>query len=178
MAAVKQDMEDIRENGGFRFKETVMSGDPLEEGEELRNVLGLRCDTKKDEICVDVKLNYGEKVKRAYQEEDAPLSDPESALPQVFVRDTAQENVMNAHEETRLFLVVVNQPKNITTISTWQPIIDKHFKNSFLSEIRITLHTLSRSTGFVLAGCESPLHCPDPSLLGALGRLNLQWPGW
>jgi hypothetical protein len=41
----------------------------------------------------------------------------------ISVRDTAQENVMNAHEETRLFLVVVNQPKNITTISTRQLII-------------------------------------------------------
>jgi hypothetical protein len=30
---------------------------------------------------------------------------------QAPVRDTAQENVMNAHEETRLFLVVINQPK-------------------------------------------------------------------
>jgi hypothetical protein len=41
----------------------------------------------------------------------------------VTVRDTAQENVMNAHEETHLFLVVVNQPKNITAISTRQTII-------------------------------------------------------
>ncbi len=34
------------------------------------------------------------------------------------VRDTAQENVKNTHEETRLFLVVVNQPKKITAIRT------------------------------------------------------------
>jgi hypothetical protein len=40
-----------------------------------------------------------------------------------IVRDTAQENVMNAHGRTRLFLVVVNQPKSITAISTRQPII-------------------------------------------------------
>jgi hypothetical protein len=79
-------MEDILENGGFRFKETVMSGDPLGQGEELRKVLGPRWDTEKDEICVDLKLNYGEKVKGAYVEEDAPLSDPESALPQVITR--------------------------------------------------------------------------------------------
>jgi hypothetical protein len=39
---VTQDMEDILENGGFRFKEAVMAGDPLEEGGELRKVLGLR----------------------------------------------------------------------------------------------------------------------------------------
>ncbi len=62
---VSQDMEDILENGGFRFKETVMSGYPLGKGEELRKVLGLRWDTEKDEICEDVKLNYGEKVKGA-----------------------------------------------------------------------------------------------------------------
>jgi hypothetical protein len=78
---VSQDMEDILENGGFHFKETVMSGDPLRKDGELRKVLGLRWDTQRDEICMDIKLNYGEKVKGAYLEEDAPLTDPESALP-------------------------------------------------------------------------------------------------
>jgi hypothetical protein len=39
----------------------------------------------------------------------------------IFVRDTAQENVMNAHEETCLFLAVVNQPKNKTAISIRHP---------------------------------------------------------
>jgi hypothetical protein len=63
-----------------------MSGDPFGEGEELRKVLGLRWDMEKDEIFVDVKLNYGEKVKGAYVEEEAPLSDPETALPQVIKR--------------------------------------------------------------------------------------------
>ncbi len=62
---VSQDMEDILENRGFRFKETIMSGDSLGEDGELRKVLGLRWDTKQDEIRVDIKLNYGEKVKGA-----------------------------------------------------------------------------------------------------------------
>jgi hypothetical protein len=83
---VLQDMEDILENGGFHFKETVMSGDPLGETGELRKVLGLRWDTERDEICVDIKLNYGEKIKGAYLGEDALLSNPESALPQVITR--------------------------------------------------------------------------------------------
>jgi hypothetical protein len=73
---VSRDMEDILENGGCRFKGTVMSGDPLEKGGELRKVLGLRWDTQEDKICVDIKLNYGEMVKGAYLEEDAPLTDP------------------------------------------------------------------------------------------------------
>jgi hypothetical protein len=54
---VSQDMEDILENRGFRFKETVMSGDPLGKDRELRKALGLRWDTQRDEICVDIKLN-------------------------------------------------------------------------------------------------------------------------
>jgi hypothetical protein len=57
-----------------------MTRDPVGKGEELRKVMGLRCDTEEDEICVEVKLNYGEKVKGAYTEKDAPLVDPESAL--------------------------------------------------------------------------------------------------
>jgi hypothetical protein len=44
-------------------------------------VLGLR-----DKICVDIKLNYGEKVKGVYTEEDAPLTDPESTLPSHVTR--------------------------------------------------------------------------------------------
>jgi hypothetical protein len=83
---VSQDMEDILENGGFRFKATVMTGEPLGEGGELRKVLGLRWDTEGDEICVDVKLNYGEKVNGAYLEEDAPLADPERVLPSLVTR--------------------------------------------------------------------------------------------
>ncbi len=49
-------------------------------------MLGLRWDMQEDKICMDIKLNYGEKVKGAYLEEDAPLADPESALPQVITR--------------------------------------------------------------------------------------------
>jgi hypothetical protein len=63
-----------------------MSGDPLGETGELRKVLGLRWDTERDEICLDIKLNYGEKIKGAYLEDNAPLSNPESALPQVITR--------------------------------------------------------------------------------------------
>ncbi len=54
---LSQDMEDILENGGFRLKETVMARDPLGENGELRKVLGLRWDTEKDKICMNVKLN-------------------------------------------------------------------------------------------------------------------------
>jgi hypothetical protein len=43
-----------------------------------------------DKICVGVKLNYGEKVKGVYLEEDAPLTDPESALPSQVTQDIVE----------------------------------------------------------------------------------------
>jgi hypothetical protein len=55
------------------FKETVMSVDLQDETGKLRKVLGLRWDMEKTEICVDIKLNYGEKKMGAYIEEDAPV---------------------------------------------------------------------------------------------------------
>jgi hypothetical protein len=57
------DMEDIIENGGVRFKETIMTVEPLGESEEFQKVLRLRWDTEKDEISMDV--NYKEKKKDA-----------------------------------------------------------------------------------------------------------------
>jgi hypothetical protein len=58
----------------------AMTGDPLDETVELRKVLGLSWDTEKDEICINVKINYGEKKKRAYEEDSADLSRPEASL--------------------------------------------------------------------------------------------------
>ncbi len=52
----------------------------------LGKVLGLRGDTEKEEVCVDIKLNYGEKVKGVYTEEYAPLADLESMLPSRVTR--------------------------------------------------------------------------------------------
>ncbi len=58
---VSRDITSIIENGGFRFKETVMLGNLLDKTGKLRKVPGLRWDIEKDVICVDIKLNYGEK---------------------------------------------------------------------------------------------------------------------
>ncbi len=49
----------------------------------------------------------------------------------ISVRDTAQENVMNAHGRTRLFLVVDNQPKILQQSVLGNQSFDKHFKTAF-----------------------------------------------
>jgi hypothetical protein len=82
-----------------------MSVDPLGNDGELRKVLGLRWDTQRDEICVDIKLNYGEKVKGAYLEEDAPLADPESALPRVITRRVLWRVVQSQYDPLGLLRV-------------------------------------------------------------------------
>jgi hypothetical protein len=47
------DMEGITENGGFRFRRLH------------RKVLSFRWDTEKDEISVEVKIDYSKKKKRS-----------------------------------------------------------------------------------------------------------------
>jgi hypothetical protein len=140
---LSQDMEDILENGGFRFKETVMSGDPLGEGEELRKVLGLRWDTQKDEICADIKLNYGEKVKGAYLEEDAPLADPESALPQVITRRVLWRVAQSQYDPLGLLSVYMVKWKLLMRKVTlkakeggWETLLDEEEEEEFRQLLR------------------------------------------
>jgi hypothetical protein len=140
---VSQDMEDILENGGFRFKETVMSGDPLGDGGELRKVLGLRWDTQKEEICADIKLNYGEKVKGSYLEEDAPLADPESALPQVITRRVLWRVAQSQYDPLGLHSVYMVKWKLLMRKVTlkgkeggWETPLDKEEEEEFRQLLR------------------------------------------
>jgi hypothetical protein len=140
---VSQDMEDILENGGFCFKETVMSGNPLGKDGELRKVLGLRWDTQRDEICVDIKLNYGEKVKGAYLEEDAPLTDPESALPQVITRRVLWRVAQSQYDPLGLLSVYMVKWKLLMRKVTlkgkeggWETLLDKEEEEEFRQLLR------------------------------------------
>ncbi len=120
-----------------------MSGDPLEEGEELRKVLGLRRDTEKDEICVDVKLNYGEKVKGAYLEEDAPSSNPESALPQVITCRILWRVAQSQYDPLGLLSVYMVRWKLLMRRVTlkgkgggWESPLDKEEEDEFRNLLR------------------------------------------
>jgi hypothetical protein len=140
---VSQDMEDILGNGGFRFKETVMSGDPLGKDRELRKVLGLRWDTQRDKICVDIKLNYGEKVKGAYLEEDALLTDPESALTRVITRRVLWRVAQSQYDPLGLLSVYTVKWKLLMRKVTlkgkeggWESPLDKEEEEEFRQLLR------------------------------------------
>jgi hypothetical protein len=115
-----------------------MSGDPLEEGGELRKVLGLGWDTQEDKICVNIKLNYGEKVKGAYLEEDAPLADPESALPQVVTRRVLWRVAQSQYDPLGLLSVYMVKWKLLMRKVTlkgkeggWETPLDKEEEEEF-----------------------------------------------
>ncbi len=138
---VSQDMED--ENGVFRIKETVMSGDPLGEDGELRKVLGLRWDTQRDEICVDIKLNYDKKVKGAYLEEDAPLADPESALPWVITHRILWRVAQSQYDQLGLLSMYMVRWKLLMRKVTlkgkgggWESLLDKEEEDEFRQLLR------------------------------------------
>jgi hypothetical protein len=57
---ISQDLERIVSFGGFKFKETNMSGDPLSEEGAIK-VLGLIWDTENDTLKVDCRVNFAGK---------------------------------------------------------------------------------------------------------------------
>ncbi len=60
-AGADTEMETVARQGGFEFKETLMSGDKEKEDGEPHKVLGLIWETEEDRLRVDVKLNLGAK---------------------------------------------------------------------------------------------------------------------
>ena len=57
---ISRELEEIVAKGGFKFKETHMTCDPIKDGEPIK-VLGLIWNTEKDEFKVDVKVNFSGK---------------------------------------------------------------------------------------------------------------------
>ena len=85
MARLKElssEMETVARQGGFEFKETLMSGDKEKEDGEPHKVLGLIWRTEEDTLKVDVKLNLGAKKAGLHLMDNLELEEePERALP-------------------------------------------------------------------------------------------------
>ncbi len=106
-------------------------------------MLGLRWDTQEDKIYVDIKLNYGEKVKGAYLEEDAPLADPESALPRVITRRVLWRVAQSQYDPLGLLSVYIVKWKLLMRKVThkgkeggWETPLDKEEEEEFRQLLR------------------------------------------
>jgi hypothetical protein len=90
MARLKElssEMETVARQGGFEFKETLMSGDKEKEDGEPHKVLGLIWRTEEDTLKVDVKLNLGAKKAGLHLMDNLELEEePERALPDVITK--------------------------------------------------------------------------------------------
>jgi hypothetical protein len=81
------EMEAVAKRGGFKFKETLMSGDKEDENGEPHKVLGLIWEIEADRLRVDVKLNLGAKKAGLHLMENVELDEePEKALPEVITK--------------------------------------------------------------------------------------------
>jgi Pao retrotransposon peptidase len=84
---ISQDLDDLVEQGGFKFKETHMSGDKLED-EVPRKVLGIFWDTESDTLKLDIKINFSGKRKGAKLAPDVDLEeeDIDEVTPEVVTK--------------------------------------------------------------------------------------------
>jgi hypothetical protein len=84
---LSSEMEALARQGGFEFKETLMSGDKEKDDGEPHKVLGLIWETEEDRLRVDVKLNLGAKRAGLHLLGNVELEDePEKALPGVITK--------------------------------------------------------------------------------------------
>ena len=82
---ILRDLEDIVANGGFTFKETLMSADAEGEPENPKKVLGLIWETERDGLRIDVKVNFSEKQRGARTAPEADLEEEmEDFAPEVI----------------------------------------------------------------------------------------------
>jgi hypothetical protein len=72
---LSKEMEEIAACGGFTFKETMMSGDPVEDPSHPKKVLGLIWDTAVDRLWMNVKVNFSGKQKGVRVDPDAYLEE-------------------------------------------------------------------------------------------------------
>jgi hypothetical protein len=71
---LSKELEPVAEKGGFKFKETLMSGDPAVMPDEPCKVLGLIWEMQEDRLMIDVKLNLGPKRAGLRLEENVDLT--------------------------------------------------------------------------------------------------------
>jgi hypothetical protein len=62
---ISRGLEEIVANGGFTFKETLITGDKMEKSGEPRKVFGSFWNTEQDQLQVDVKVNFSSKKRGA-----------------------------------------------------------------------------------------------------------------
>jgi hypothetical protein len=103
----------------------------------------LRWDTQEDKICEDIKLNYREKVKGAYLEEDAPLTDPESALPRIITRRVLWRVAQSQYDPLGILSVYMVKWKLLMRKVTlkgkeggWETPLDKEEEEEFRQLLR------------------------------------------
>ncbi len=87
LRTLSEEMEVVAKQGGFEFKETLMSGDKENGDGEPHKVLGLIWETEVDHLRVDMKLNLGAKRAGLHLMDNVELdNEPGKALPEIITK--------------------------------------------------------------------------------------------
>ena len=76
LSKISKELEEIVAMGGFKFKETHVTGDPIKDDEPIK-VLGLIWNTESDTLQVDIRVNFAGKRGGAKLAPDLDLEDEE-----------------------------------------------------------------------------------------------------
>jgi len=82
---ISNNMNNIVSMGGFKYKNTIMSGDVQEDGKP-RKVLGLNWDTGADTLAIDVKVNLSGKKKGLRELPDVALDEVADMMPKEITK--------------------------------------------------------------------------------------------
>ena len=137
---ISDHMDQIVAMGGFRYKDTVMSGDKRPEDTEKRKVLGLCWDEEKDTLSVDIKVNVSQKKKGVRVEPNIDLEEVRKMLPQQITKRIVWRIVLGQYDLLGLVCVFMIRLKlvmrDLSTEEgrklTWDEPISEQTRGSFL----------------------------------------------
>ena len=137
LLVISEDLEKIVQEGGFKFKDTVMTGDPLKDNEKVK-VLGMLWDTAKDTFAIDVKINHGGKKKGA------------KLLPDMDLEEEAVENYLPVDISKRIIWRVVQ--------SQYDPL---GLISPYTIQLKIVMRDLCSEEGKIEWDQPVPVHIAD-----------------
>ena len=140
LEAISRGMEAIVARGGFQFKETVKSGDPVEEADQLRKVLGVRWDTAEDRLLIEIKVNYSGKRKGANIKPDEDLEEIEATFPEVITKRILWRVSMGQYDLLglvsvfliRLKLLMRNVSQEDGQVAAWDDPVPPEVQDAFV----------------------------------------------
>ena len=136
---ISENMDRIAELGGFKYKETVMSGDKSDLAEP-RRVVGLGWDSESDCVYINTNVNVSCKKKGVKEEPDIPLEQLVEKFPDVITKRIVWRIVLAQYDmlglasvfTIRLKLVMRSLVAEEGALMKWDDPVPRKVRDEFL----------------------------------------------